>query len=447
MALADFLASVDRVAASLPDTGHLINLCEHRDLFLVAYCAALVRGCANVLPPSRAPLVIDEVAARFADSFRCDDDWVAGSLAAEPSAGSARAPAPRASAPGATVPGEQIAEIAFTSGSTGAPKAHVKRWRALLGSTGFNAARIRESLAPRYGDAQPWIVATVPPQHMYGTETSILLPLAAGMAVHAARPLFPADVAAALAEVPPPRVLVTTPVHLRALIASDPVFPEVGAIVSATAPLSQQLAAAAERALGALVLEMFGSTETCVIASRRTAQEEAWHLYPGVSLTPSRDGAAVDAPWFDSPTVLQDLVELVGPDRFIVRGRNADMIEVAGKRASLADLTRRLLGVAGVRDAVVFQPDGVCDGDSPGTAMIAGLAAAPEAGAVRRVAAFVVAPGLSAETILAELSRGIDAAFLPRPLMLVPALPRNDVGKLSREALQRLAAQHLPRGL
>jgi len=416
----ELLASVRRVAAALPGDGPVVNLCEHRDLFLIAYCAALVRGRINLLPPSRAPLVIDEVASSYAGSLRCDDAWVARALAEDCGA--------RASTDGAAepprIPGEQIVEIAFTSGSTGAPKAHVKRWRTLLGSTAFNAARIRECLAPRWGDRLPWLVATVPPQHMYGTETSILLPLATDMAVHAARPLFPADVAAALADVPGPRVLVATPVHLRALVDSGQRFPAVDVLVSATAPLERPLAAAAERIFGAVMLEMFGSTETCVIATRLTAHEESWHLYPGVVLEPTPGGARVEAPWFDAPTALQDVVELEGGNRFVVRGRNADMIEVAGKRASIADLNRRLLAIAGVRDAAVFQPEEL-------------------SGGVRRVAALVVAPGLPAEAILAELGRSVDPAFLPRPLVLVSALPRNELGKLSREALMKLAAEHL----
>ena len=91
--------------------------------------------------------------------------------------------------------------------------------------------------------------------------------------------------------------------------------------------------------------------------------------------------------------LLQDMVELRGDDRFVVRGRNTDMIEVAGKRASLADLTRRLLAIEGVRDAVVFQPE-------------------PDAvGAIRRVAALVVAPGLTCATGAASASR---PASIPR---------------------------------
>jgi hypothetical protein len=54
---------------------------------------------------------------------------------------------------------------------------------------------------------------------------------------------------------------------------------------------------------------------------------------------------------------------------------------------------------------------------------------------------FVVAPGRSAEYILNELRRRIDVAFLPRPLCLVPELPRNALGKLPFQEMQRLIAE------
>ncbi|HUN73780.1 MAG TPA: AMP-binding protein [Steroidobacteraceae bacterium] len=417
LTVAEFMRDVERVAAALPDEPHLINLCDQRDRFLIAYTAALMRGQRNVLPPSRALQAVEEARASFPASSRCDDEWMGRLL---------ETPAARQSQPAArlSVAGDQIAHISFTSGSTGPPKAHLKSWRQLLGSTRLNASRIRATLRPRYGNARPWIVATVPAQHMYGTEMSVLLPLGADMAVHGGRPLFPAEVSAALAEVPQPRVLVTTPVHLRALVESGQRFPAVGVVVSATAPLDRALAQAVEHELDTILLEMFGSTETAVIATRRTAREEHWGLYPGVTLTPGEGCTSADASWFAAPTTLQDVIEVVEPGRFVVRGRNVDMIEVAGKRASLADLTRRLLTIPGVRDAVAFQPEA-------------------DRSTVRRVAALVVAPGLTLEEISSQLSRGIDPAFMPRPLLLVPALPRNELGKLSREALVALLAAQL----
>ena len=404
-----FVREVHRLAQVLPAGPYLVNLCEERQHFLIAYCAALIRGQSNLMPPSRAPEVVAELIAAHPGSYPCDDALVAQATAGGGEAGAGVL----------EVPAQHVAEVVFTSGTTGPPKAHVKRWASFLGSTRVTASRIREQLAPRHAGARPWIVATVPPQHVYGTETSVLLPLAADMAVHSGRPLFPADVAAALAEVPEPRVLVTTPVHLRALAVSRHTLPPLALIVSSTAPLDAELAAAVERTLLTPVLELFGSTETCAIATRRAAHGEPWHGYPQVRLTPQEDGTRIEAPWLDGPTMLQDVIEARGDDRFIVRGRNLDMVEVAGKRASLAELTRRLLAVPGVEDAAVLQPEAASGG-------VAG---------VRRIAALVVAPGLTAEEITEHLSRSVEAAFLPRPLLLVPALPRNELGKITRERL------------
>src|SRR5690606_38927380 len=134
--------------------------------------------------------------------------------------------------------------------------------------------------------------------------------------VHAGRPFFPADIAATLAEMPSPRVLVTTPVHLKTLIESGQALPELAAILSAAAPLSQQLAQAAESATGARVLELFGSTETCVIGHRHTARESSWHAYAGVRFDAVDEGTRISADWLAAPVVLPDRMEVDASGRF-----------------------------------------------------------------------------------------------------------------------------------
>ena len=57
---------------------------------------------------------------------------------------------------------------------------------------------------------------------------------------------------------------------------------------------------------------------------------------------------------------------------------------------------------------------------------------------VTRLTAYVVAPGVTSETLLKALRQRVDAAFLPRPLHFVDALPRNATGKLPQEALMGL---------
>ena len=97
------------------------------------------------------------------------------------------------------------------------------------------------------------------------------------------------------------------------------------------------------------------------------------------------------------------------------------MIEIAGKRASLADLTRRLLAIDGVRDGVICQ------------------SATPDATGVRRIMAAVVAsPALDDAALLDALRASMDPVFLPRRIRRVDVLPRNETGKLPRAALDAL---------
>jgi acyl-coenzyme A synthetase/AMP-(fatty) acid ligase len=411
ISLAQFCVHVQAVVQRLPPAGSMLNLCEDRYRFLASYAAALSVGHPVLLPPSRVEQVVAEIGHAHAGSYRWQDEDVAAAIAAGCRSGFSPTP----------IPSDRTVMIGCTSGSTGQPQAHPKLWRSMHGSTARNAAAIRQAL--RIADDQSAaILATVPPQHMYGMELSILLPLIGGMAVHAGRPLFPADIASALGELPAPRVLVSTPLHLRALVDSAQPFPTTALVVSATAPLDRELASAVEARLGGRLLEMFGSTETCVIASRRTATGDAWRAHEGVELQPRTGATLVTAPWFVEPVLLQDIVELRGDGEFLVLGRSNDMIEVAGKRASLADLTQRLLAVEGVRDAVLFQPQ------------------ADSVARIRRIAALVVAPGCSAREIRERLAVSVDPAFLPRPLRVVAALPRNELGKLPREKLLAMLA-------
>jgi len=408
--LSAFLGEARALATRLDASEFVVNLCEDRHRFLTGFCAAALRGKATLLPPSRAPEVVAEVQRRHPSNQVLDDAAVAAVIANVPATVDA---IPEVAA-------NALAAIGFTSGSTGVPQANPKTWGAFATSNAQNLAALRD-LWPT--DAQAQIVATVPPQHMYGMELSVLLPLLGGAAVHEARPFFPADIARALEDATHTRLLVTTPVHLRALVNSGVELPPLVGIVSATAPLPAELAMEAEARFGCEVRELFGSTETCVIARRRTARESSWTPLPGVRIAAFDDATEVSAAHLPAPVLLADRVEVDGDGRFLLRGRQADLLEIAGKRASLGDLTRRLLEVPGVEDGCVFQLDAA-------------------SGEVARVAALVVAPTRDEAAIVDALRAGVDPAFLPRPLRKVAALPRNETGKLPRAALLALLHRH-----
>ncbi len=411
---AAFHAAARQFAQRLPADGAIVNLCAARRSFALTLVAGAIRGQPSLLPWSPSPTVVGEVAAAHAATIAVTDE-------AMPDFGAVRCcrppgPDELADASAAGMPilldPAQIAVVAFTSGSTGAPQAHAKTWGTLAASSQRLAQRVLDGLVA----AQ--LVATVPPQHVFGLETTILLPLFSDCACLDARPLFPADVRAALESVSAPRVLVTTPVHLRALLAAGVQLPPLARIVSATAPLSPALAASAEARFGAPVLEIYGSTESGAIATRRVAEDSAWTPLADVRFQSVEDGVEVSAPYLPQPIRLSDRIECEADGRIRLLGRSADLIKVAGRRISCTDLTQRLLAVPGVEDAIVIvpEPDQI-DG---------------------RPAALVVAPDMEESAILAALATQVDAVFLPRPLRKVAALPRNAVGKLPRAALLEL---------
>jgi acyl-coenzyme A synthetase/AMP-(fatty) acid ligase len=420
-----FLADVARVAAALPNGNHVLNVCSDRYRFTVGFAASLVAGKVSLLPSTHTPEVIRQLTLFAPDVFcltddpNCDMD-LPRTYYPEPASSWLSSLEPQPWEIPAIDP-RQLTAYVFTSGSTGTPLPYKKTWGRLL--------RCVHDGAHRLGlDKQPHtIIGTVPPQHMYGFESSVLLGLQTGGAVCAERPFYPADICNTVATAPRPRALISTPVHLRALLAAEVALPETDLIVSATAPLPRDLAREVENSFGTRLLEIYGSTETGQIATRRTAETAEWQLWPGVQLTVQDGQAWAQGGHVEQPTAMCDVIELTEGDRFLLHGRTADLVNIAGKRSSLAYLNHQLNSIQGVVDGTFFFPD---ESHASSTG-------------VTRVAAFVVAPTLEPSLLVEELRRRIDPVFLPRPLLFVDRLPRNNTGKLPQDALRELAARHL----
>ncbi len=423
-----FLADAARLAERLPASRHMLNMCADRYRFCVGLAACLMTERVSLLPSTHTPEVMERLIEFAPDVFCLTDDpacHIALPRVAFP------APAPGDSAPAGNapldiprIPVKQAAAIVFTSGSTGTPVPYTKTWGKL--------ARCVRDGAPRFGlldGRSHTLIGTVPAQHMYGFESTVLLALLSGNAFSAERPFYPADIAAAVAAVPRPRVLVTTPVHLRALQSAGIGLPPVDLIISATAPLPLELALEVEAAFQTRLLEIYGSTETGQIATRRTAESAVWRLWPDVRLAARGDLVVAEGGHVEQTTPMCDVIEITGEEEFLLHGRTADLVNVAGKRSSFGYLNAQLNAIPGVVDGAFF----LRDTDTGGTG-------------VARLAAFVVAPTLSVAELTEQLRRRIDPVFLPRPLVLVDRLPRNATGKLPLQVLQSLAERHLRAG-
>jgi acyl-coenzyme A synthetase/AMP-(fatty) acid ligase len=419
-----YLSDVAQVAALLPQRRHVLNLCTDRYRFAVALGAALVRGQVSLLPPNQAPDLVERLAARYPGLYALGDPGlVEPAMQGGPPASvietvvfleqaDSQRDSQRTAMPVPALAATQAGVIVFTSGSTGEPVAHEKSWGSLVGSARAEIERL--------GVSGLSLLGTVPAQHVYGLESTVLMAMQGGSALHAGRPFYPADIRAALEELPRPRGLVTTPVHLRVLLAEPEAMPVADFLLCATAPLSPQLAAEAEARFAAPLHEIYGCTEAGQIASRRTVETDEWRALRGLELRADDRGTWVGGGHVEQEVLLGDVIELRGRSRFLLHGRTADLVNIAGKRTSLAHLNYHLNSIEGVRDGAFVMPDEEGEG-------------------VLRLMAFVVAPGVERAAILDALRRRIDPAFLPRPLCFVDALPRNATGKLPRQALDELA--------
>lgn len=416
--VAEFLAQAEALAEQLPAGDWLLNLCSDRYHFALGFVAGLLSAKVSLQPASQTVETLQRIASHY-PGVLClrDDDFDTGSLPCfdfpplstlHPGARAGTAPIPQIAA-------DRIVTILFTSGSTGEPQPQAKTWGRLVANLRAGSTRLGF-------DQQPCsIVATVPAQHSYGFESSFLPAFHAASPFWSGKPFYPQDIVHALAAVPAPRLLVSTPFHLATLLESGLEVPALDKLLSATAPLDTELATAIERHCRAPLFEIYGSTESGQLASRRPCEQQRWTLLDGVHLRQQDTYTLASGLHVEGEVPLGDLIDMVDERSFILRGRHSDMINIAGKRTSLDWLNHQLRSLPGVRDGAFFLP-----GDSQ------------EEGHISRLAAAVVAPGLERAHILQALRKRVDAAFLPRPLLLCEQLPRNSTGKLPREALLAL---------
>lgn len=407
-----YLADAQCMCAALPTGNWVLNLCLDRYHFAVVFAACLLAGKTSLQPASQSVETMARLAQAHAGVFCVTDEALVG-LGLPQFDYAALAQGARAAINEIPeIAADQVAAILFTSGSTGLPQPHRKTWGKLVQNGQA------EAMGLGLMGSGTVLVGTVPVQHSYGFESTLLLALHGGCAFASGKPFYPQDVVDALAAVPRPRMLVTTPYHLATLLASGLTLPPIDRWLSATAPLNADLATVAEQRSGAPVHEIYGSTESSQLASRRTTEGASWRLLPGVQLEQEEGTTYALGGHVEGRVPLSDVIGLQGSGCFLLHGRHADVVNLAGKRSSLAYLNHQLCALEGVQDGVFYLPD--------------------ESARMSRLVAFVVAPSMSRQELMRGLRQRIDPVFLPRPLVLMDALPRNGTGKVTRDVLEKL---------
>lgn len=408
-----FRTDVSRFSAQLRRGGDILISCTGRYAFSVALLASWLSGKSVLLPPNCLDETLRDIRKRFEIAFECDADW------------GRRLPGYTVAAPHncwkPTLSGGMQAVKLFTSGSSGEPRVVTKSIANLLDETHAVASEFEWPIGP--------VVATVPPQHLYGLTFSVLLPWVTGNAWVNEMPQYPRDVYQVVHR-SGGRTLISVPVQYQALLEDSDAFRGI-LCVSAAAELHRGLAREWQQRTGGAILEIYGSTETGVIGHRRQTADEMWQPFPQLILSIEKDLLKVRSPFMgDDPTaefLTADRAAIQERGKFLLLGRSDTIVKIAGKRVSLTNIEDTIVSCPGVAEAVVV--------------------AVPAKGLVRDIAiwAVVVSKGdhlLSPRQLQSYLRGKLDGVEIPRRILMADSLPFKPTGKLPRRSILKLFDNH-----
>lgn len=309
--------------------------------------------------------------------------------------------------------------VLFTSGSTGAPRQIVKPVSCLDEEARWLAERWGQSLQGCT------VIASVTHQHLYGLTFRIILPLALGLVFDSRQVFYSEQLSAQDGSLR--LALISSPAFLRRLDRSL-TAPDCRFIVSAGGELCWSSARQVQEWLQQPVDEIYGSTETGVLATRtRTCESELWQPFSRVIFTQDQQLRW----WARSPLIpeaeglqLDDKLEF-NADKFRLCGRYDRIVKIEDKRVSLSEIERRLMALPQVTDAVALS------------------VSRPERSGIGVV---LVLDGDYGEKELAglkrewrhELHRWLEPVAMPRYWRIVRTIPHNSQSKRAWPQIQEL---------
>lgn len=416
----DVAASRDLVIAHGATTVAVLGSDAYR--FAVGIFGSLHAGARALVPPNALPATIATIAPHVDLLF--DDSGIAAPVRSCPTAiGSAAA----ATDLPALDTNQAIIEF-FTSGTTGTPKRVPKSLYEIDHDLRLFDRAWGAELAGRT------MHSTVPYLHFFGLTFHLCWPLAAGRPFWTAVDEFWEPL---LARQRGGDILVSSPGHLQRLSGIAPLAEDrrFSHIFVGGAPLSVPAAAEAGEILGALPIEMLGSTETGPMGTRQQrGTNEPWRPMPGLEITANAEGCAV-VRWPDDPQTppfeTADRIEILADGRFHLLGRADLIVKIEGKRVSLLEVEAALQRLPQIAEAAAI------DLNQPTAELVAVIVLSPQGRTeLAELGAFRLGRALRR-----GIAGSLEPAAQPRRWRFVEALPRRALGKRDNPALRALFAR------
>ncbi|MBE3511654.1 acyl-CoA synthetase [Enterobacter cloacae complex sp. I2] len=322
------------------EEGERWALCvENGYLFIVALLATLHAGKTPVLPGHTRGAQLEEQRGLFSgvlSDSALDFQGRQLRVASAQRAGHTSSPLP-------AIDEMRTIEL-YTSGSTGAPQRVSKPVISLDREARLLAEHFGDRLAGRH------VVASVVLHHLYGLTFRVVLPMALGLPLHASLLNYVEQLAALPGD--KRYLFISSPAFLKRLDASL-MPPPVDLLFSAGGVLPWQAVTEVQAWLNVWPDEIYGSTETGVMAWRYRQEESTrWQPFTGVTF----HGDRVTSPLIPEAEgiVLDDILHFTADGRFSLVGRRGRVVKIEDKRISLDEIERRLLALDGIREAAAL---------------------------------------------------------------------------------------------
>lgn len=323
---------------------------------------------------------------------------------------------------------DDIAVVATTSGTTGAPKG------ALLTAAALTASAT--ATHDRLGGPGRWLLA-LPPYHIAGVQVLVrsLLTETVPVELDVSAGFDVTELPSAVEQLGSGRRYTALVANQLAKALTDPAaaaaLAELDAVLIGGGPAPRPILDAAAR-VGITVVRTYGMSETA-----------GGCVYDGVPLDGVRlrvddDGRIV----IGGPTLASGYRNPPQPDPFAEPGWfRTDDIGAVDDSGILRVLGRADEAISTGGSTVLPQPVEAALRTHPAVADCAVFGLADERLGQRVVAAIVVADGCappSLETLRAHVSQTLDRTAAPRELHIVDTLPMRGIGKVDRQALAQL---------
>lgn len=311
----------------------------------------------------------------------------------------------------------------YTSGSTGKPKIIKKKLFHLEGEIeqllSFFSKDIENSL----------FVSSVFHYHLYGFSFYVLLPFAARCPIFKNRINYLETCAAFPSQ--KKITLISSPAFLKRIV-KIPLPPSVQwTVFSSAGALDADAAVNCESIFNTKAIEIYGSTETGILATRKQKDNPLWRPFPAVCITTAADNSfTVCSPYFEGTVTGGDFIACTEDGSFTLLGRVDSTVKIEGRRVDLKDIDAKLLKLPDCADCHTIYHKTVSREQT--------------------VSFVVLKKGSPLYTLYKEneaevkkhireyLYRYFDKTIAPKKVYILESLPKNGMGKMNHVQLENI---------